>query len=369
MQFNEYVFILLWIGVVAVFAKYSPALKRKELVLGVEEERFNWIVILLLLLPLVFFAANRADYGDTYNYRYGFSELMPEQFSELSAYMNTINKDSAFYFCSSIIKILITKDYHIYFGILAAIQLISVFSIYRKYSNNAVFSAFLFVASADYFSWTHNGVRQFLAVTIIFAATALFINKKFFPLVLIILFASLFHRSALLMIPVMFFVQGKAWNKRNMALLIVAMIIILFVDNFTDVLDKMLVDTQYKSVVTDYKEWNDDGTNPFRVAVYSVPAIIAFLKREKIKEKQNKLINICVNMSIVTSALYLVSMVTSGIFLGRLPIYVSLYNYILLPWEIENLFEEETKRTIIIVAVILYLFYYYFQMHVAWSVL
>lgn len=49
-------------------------------------------------------------------------------------------------------------------------------------------------------------------------------------------------------------------------------------------------------------------------------------------------------MSIVSASIYLVSMFTSGIFIGRLPIYCSLYSYVLLPWEIKHLFNEKTDK-------------------------
>ena len=368
MHLYQYVFILLWIGVVAVFAKVTPSLKRKETVLGVEEERFPWWFVLLLLIPLIYLAATRTDIGDTFNYRIDFRDRMPNTMEDLSAYMDKVSRDKGFYLFGSLIKIFLTKDYVIYFGILAAIQLVSVFAIFRKYSENFVLSAFLFVVSTDYFSWTHNGIRQFTAVTIIFAFTALIIRKKYIPLILIIFFASLFHQSALLMLPIVFFIQGEAWNKKNTILLLTVVAILTFVGTFTDILDNLLAGTQYKNVVSDYQEWNDDGTNPFRVAVYSVPAVISFIQRDRIKESGSKLINICANMSIVTAALYIVSMVTSGIFFGRLPIYMSLYNYILLPWQMEHFREGSNKRIIYSAMVVLYLLFYFYQMHFTWGV-
>ena len=64
-------------------------------------------------------------------------------------------------------------------------------------------------------------------------------------------------------------------------------------------------------------------------------------------------------MSIISTGLYVVSMFTSGIFIGRLPIYFSLYNYILLPWEIENLFTERSKKLVYIGLIGFYLLFYY----------
>ena len=72
-------------------------------------------------------------------------------------------------------------------------------------------------------------------------------------------------------------------------------------------------------------------------------------------------------MSIVSTALYLVSVGTSGIFIGRLPIYASLYGYILLPYLIDNMFSKETANMIKMAMVVAYLGFYYYQMHLAWA--
>lgn len=366
MVLNEYVFIILWFGAVAVFAKCLPGLKKKELVCGVEEERFPWWFVLLIMIPLVLAVANRPDGSDTYIYRREFLN-MPNELAEIGSYIEKISKDKGFYFFSALIRIFITHNSVVYFGILAAIQAISVFSIFRKYSSNFIISVFLFIASSDYVSWMFNGIRQFTAVTIVFAATALLLKKKYVPLILVIIFASLFHQSALIMLPIIFFVQGEAWNKKNVILILGVVIALSFVGSFTNLMEDTLQTTQYKNVVSDYQSFDDDGTNPLRVAVYAVPAILSFIGRKKIKEADNELINLCTNMSIISAGLYIVSMATSGIFLGRLPIYVSLYSYILLPWEIDNIFEEDTKKTIYGALVVLYLIYYYYQMHITYG--
>ena len=121
---------------------------------------------------------------------------------------------------------------------------------------------------------------------------------------------------------------GKAWNKKTIIFIIAIIIIISFVGNFTNILDSMLEETQYKNVVLDWQESQDDGTNIFRVLVYAVPSILSLVGLRYIKEADNPLINLCTNMSIVAVGFYVISMFTSGIFIGRLPIYFSLYSYI-----------------------------------------
>ena len=145
------------------------------------------------------------------------------------------------------------------------------------------------------------------------------------------------------------------------------MLAIAFVGQFTSWLDDSLQDSQYENVVTESEKMNDDGTNILRVLVFSVPAVLSFIGKKKIREKGDKLIDFCTNMSIISSGLYFISMFTTGIFLGRLPIYCSLYGYILLPWELDRFFKKEFKKIIFCIAIILYLIFYYYQMHLQWG--
>ena len=109
------------------------------------------------------------------------------------------------------------------------------------------------------------------------------------------------------------------------------------------------------------------GTNPLRVAVFCLPALFALLKRNHIEWENNSFLNLSVNMSIITAGIYLISMVTSGIMVGRLPIYTSLFNYITLPYELEMYVDERYKDLVINVMVVFYLLYYYYMMHFAYG--
>ena len=233
-------------------------------------------------------------------------------------------------------------------------------NLYKKYSSNYALSIFLFIASTDYVSWMYNGIRQFTAVTITLFAFKYILENRKVPAIIIILFASLFHGTALLLIPFVFIAQGEALNKKTVMFIMATLVAVMFIDKFTPILDEMLQETQYQNVVSDWTEWGDDGTNILRVLVYAVPTILSLVGLKYVRFENNKLINICVNMSIVSTGLYVISMVTSGIFIGRLPIYFSLYNYILLPWEIENMFEKKSAR---LVYIILFLFYMVFYMY------
>lgn len=301
---------------------------------------------------------NRGYIGDTYAYMKMFANI-PKGFGNIASYMTTVSKDKGFYFLAAVIKAIVGERVQIYFLIIAIIQVGLLIRVYRKYSYNYVVSFFLFIASTDYISWLFNGIRQFVAVTITFACFELILEKKYAKAIIGILIASLFHQTALLVIPFIFICQGKAWNKKTILFIVGGLIVVMHINQFTDILDTMLAETQYENVVSDWKMWEDDGTNILRVLVYSVPTILSLVGLKYVRNANNPIVNLCTNMSIVSAGIYVVSMFTSGIFIGRLPIYFSLYSYILLPWEIENMFEEKSAKIIYLAMIVAYIGFYY----------
>ena len=288
---------------------------------------------------------------------------MPVSLGSMASYMATVKKDKGFYFVSAVIKCIVGNHVNIYFIVLAAIQAGVLIYVYRKYSSRYLVSFFLFIASTDYISWLFNGIRQFLAVTITFIGIKFILDKKYAKAIILILIASLMHQSALLVIPFIFIAQGKAWNKKTLLFMVAVIVIVAGIGQFTNVLDSMLAETQYKNVVSDWQSWNDDGTNALRVLVYAVPSVLSLIGLRFIRNEDDKVINLCTNMSIVSVGFYIVSMFTSGIFIGRLPIYFSLYSYILLPWEIDHMFTKRSARLIYVAMVVGYLGFYLYSVN------
>lgn len=146
-------------------------------------------------------------------------------------------------------------------------------------------------------------------------------------------------------------------------------IAILFVDQFITILDDMLAETQYSDLVTNDIWSSDDGTSILRILVYSVPAIFSIIGKKYVDEADDPVINICVNASACTMILYALAGVSSGIYIGRLPIYTTLMGYISLPWLIDHMFTRESSRLIKFIMVGAYLVFFYYQMHFSWGVL
>lgn len=118
------------------------------------------------------------------------------------------------------------------------------------------------------------------------------LKKKYVPAVILILLASIIHGSALIMLPIIFVVQGKAWNKRTVFIALVFVIGIVFIDRFTSILDTLLTETQYSDMITNEIWTTDDGTNIFRILFYSIPAIMSLIWKKHIDAGNNKQISI-----------------------------------------------------------------------------
>lgn len=366
---SQYILVIIWPAVLYLISQMVNIYKTEN-VLGKEEVRVTTGFAIISILPLIYWTATRGiRFGDTYLYMKGFEEF-PSTLKEIPAYMVNVEKDKGFRVFGIVLKTIIEDNVQLYFGIIAAIQVISLAVVFRKYSSNYVMAIYIFIASTDYLSWMHNGIRQFIAVTLIFATTEWMIKKNYVPMIIIILLASTIHGSALMMIPVAFIVQGSPWNKKTMLAILAFVLAIVFVDRFTVILDDLLTDTQYTNVVSHWQLIRDDGTNPIRVLIYSIPTLLSIVGYRHIKVANDPIINLACNMGIISTMLYCLSMVTSGIFIGRLPIYCSLYAMgILLPWELENIFSKESSRLIKFLMVASFLGFYCYQTHFIWGLI
>lgn len=358
-----YIFMLGWVVIWGIMSQITA----RQVCVGNEvyEKRVNLFMAIVTFSVIIFFAGLRSGIADTYAYINMFNEypLLAEAKEFIT---NPDAREPGFRLFSVLIKTYISQDYQPWLFIIASISGICIMYPLYKYSSNYGMSVFLFIASCQ-FTWLLNGMRQFLVAAILFACTPLILKKKPIPYIIIVLILSTFHTSALIMIPSYFIISSEPWSKKTMIFVIAIVLAILFTSQFTSLLDIAVQNSDYASSMKEFKD-TDDGTNPIRILVESIPVIMAFLYREKIKDKLTPIIKISINMSLIASGLYIISkIVRSGVMLGRLPIYFSLYNLILLPFLIKYIFDKYEKRLMYFFMIIGYFAFFYYQMIVAWN--
>ena len=366
LELTNYWLPIIWVCAAGMVLNMFP--KRDELVAGKIQKRWFWAVAIALVIPLAVWSGARVRLGDTGAYRINFN-MAPSSFWELPAYLKTHQKDQGFIVLMTCIKFLGITNAQDFFMLIAALQMFCMVFAFRKYSPNYWVCIFLFVASTDYFSWMFNGMRQFIAATVLFAAFGLLVRGQFLRYCLVVLVVSRIHGSALLMIPLAYVMQGKAMNRKTLFLIAVIVMLMPFADRFMPMLTDVLAETQYNDVTSNEIWANDDGTNALRVLVYSVPALVCFFGWRYIVNSNDRVMNLCVNGALMTMAMYLVSMVTSGVYIGRLPIYTTFYGYMAIPWVLERIFERRSCNLILLLLVLCYIVFYYYQLAMGWGLL
>lgn len=359
-QWYLFVFLILMFQIAKMGHQFYPVH-----VAGEYEPRCRWATALIVTAVLTYVAATRhLSFIDTRSY---YNHYMREAgtWESIVKIFNGSGKDKGFYIFTAILKAIIGPNEKIYFAIIAGIPLLCLASTYRRYSCNFFMTIFLFLVSGEYVQWSHNGIRQFMAVGMTFVAAPLLLKKRFIPYFLVVLFASIFHATALIMIPVSLVVHGRPWNAKMVLFTLAVMVAASSLDELMGAITTLMENTQYAGDVDSLLA--TEGTNPLRVLVYAIPPLMALVFRKRLTQYDVPIINMAVNMSVISMGAYVVSMFTSGIFIARVPIYFSLYNYILLPWIIQRVFDRSSARVIYFLLIGCYMAFYYYQMHIVWG--
>lgn len=356
---NEFRFLLVWIAFFALVQQYI-VLPETIMVRGHVQKKWGFFWAVVLFFPIFHLAALGPVIGDVGGYLSLYQRL-PETWSEIWDFARSEESGSGFILFEGVIKIVFGNNVTAFRVILAACQSIPIILLYRKYSDDYLISVFLFVATCSHIAWMMNGLRQFLAAVIIYAATPLMIKKKYLFAAVIVLLAATIHTSAIVMLPVIFIAPGKAWNKRTILYIVLAIIAMFVFSRNMEFLNLLLAGTEYENSVSMWQELGDDGVNPIRVLVSAVPLVLALVSRNHMDIEDDTTINFLINMSVINFGIYLIAMVTSGIMIGRLPGYTGLYNHILLPNLLNRAFEEDSKRLLTWVMVFFYLIYFWYS--------
>ncbi len=322
---------------------------------GKIEKRTNHLFAFLTMAYIIFFMGPFSSEFDMALYEIGFNSG-PSEPSELAEYLKLDSKYPGFHILQGIFKTYVSTKFYHFTILVIGFDCIAIGYLFRKYSCDFALSVFLLITSGKII-WMVNGVKQFLAACIILAFSKFLMEKKFIPFAIGVLIASTIHTSAIVLIPVYFFVHGKPWNKKMLLMLVGSVLAVTFVSTFTDLLGFVLESTDYDSSYI-LSMQTQRGSTILHVFISAVPAVIALIGRKKIENTAPRYINVCINMSIVTTCVFLIASFTSGILMGRMPVYFQMYSFIALPWLIENAFDEKSAKTVKFACIVLYFIAY-----------
>lgn len=252
-------------------------------------------------------------------------------------------------------KMLVSSDYHIWFLAWAVIESCLFVNVLRRESVSFQDACFFFFTSTLYYNY-FSMMRQWMAVAILFWGSRYLRDDKMIKYFIVIIVASIFHTSALIMIPVYFLVRGEAWSGKQMLMIAAFSLMMLFLNPVLSSLEAATEGTTYDYVFSTMN--SDSGSSIVRAFIAAVPVILAYMNRSRL---DSPMMNICVNMSVINLLLNILASATSGLYIIRLSTYLDVYNAILYPYLL-NIACGKDKSLVKPGFYVAYLAFYVYQM-------
>lgn len=356
--------MILWIAICGMF--YYLAEQRKIKLNDCEiQTKVPTLYGIITYIYIIFWVGIRSGVADTAVYITMFKSYSTD-LSLIPRYWNiSENKSPGFDTLNIIFKHFVSDNYHIWLLTIAVLTGIPIMLKLREKSTHFFYSSYLFMTSILFF-WMLNGMRQFLVVSIMFFASDWIEEKKTIRFIVLVLLMSTIHFTVLVMIPMYFIAIERPFGKKVILFMLLLLASIVFLNPFISSMENLMVETAYSGFSQQFVQ--DDGVNPIRVMVMCVTPILAFLGRRNTEIKNNTYINICVNMSVICAGIYFLGIFTSGILVGRLPVYFEIYNLVLLPHLMKECFTKRSVKIVFVICTICYFYYYWMQMNSSYYV-
>ena len=311
-----------------------------------------WILVFGYIAIL---AGCRSGMNDTYVYIESFQNASGTSY-ETNQILSSDIKDKAFYLFQNVFKQYISSNYHAWFFLFSIIESLSLIYILRRECVDFSSACFFFFASTLYYNY-FSMMRQWFAVVVLFLGSLLIKKKKPIWFFLLCIVMAQFHSSAYLMIPVYFIVSRPAWSKIQIAFIITFCIALIMLNPLLASLDDLLAGTTYDYVIDAMQ--SNSGSSAIRIFIAAVPVILAWMYRKQIT---GRMIDICVNMSIINLLLNVLATFTSGLYVARLSVYTSIYNVILYPYLLHLTVKGKNRQLLKFFFYFFYFLFYIYQM-------
>lgn len=285
-----------------------------------EIQKYKFFFLFLVILSLILISGFRVDttlYSDEWNYRHAFNSYDGMPFKNLK--LNLFNEPGFIFLNWILANVFHNSQSLILVTSIITNTLITLF-IYR-YTKHFTFSMFLYISSGSFFS-SMNIIRQYLAIAIILSGFKYIEEKNLKKFLIIVFIAFLFHKSAIIMIFVYFYVNSLFIDKHKF---IAFLLILLIMYNFSSIL-QVFENSMYNDYVTSYME-SGYGVSAIRVLFWSI-IYVFILWRQGFFIRQFKVKKIMFNSIFISFGIILIS--SLYVYVNRLD-YLSICSYTLIP--------------------------------------
>lgn len=303
-----------------------------------QEQRRDFFYILILVI-LIAFAGLRTKYNDTEVYIQNYEDLgdrdIGEYFSDPDSWKP--GKNPGFVSFNIVLYRLTDGNPHIFIFVWTAFTLTVFLGFIRRYSDDFVLSLFVFIALGQ-FCFIMAAMKQVAATAFgLLAIQKLLDNKKAAYIILLLAGASI-HPYVLVyfLAPLM---KSKPWRKWTYLIIAAAVLIIL---TFNSALRNIIAVTSFLGDSYTEKTFSYAGVNAVRVAVYLVPAFLAFALPRSVYEGSSDSENLMVNMTVICSSIMVIALFGTANYFTRMAFYFAPFMVVSMAYTL-NRFERGTS--------------------------
>lgn len=251
----------------------------------------------------------------------------------------------------------LTDNYHIYFIVPAFLSSYAVVKLCKHYSVNPAFSILIFFSIGTYCLYIA-AMKQCFAVFFLLMALPYAIDRKYVRFYLLVLIAVLFHTHAFMFAIVPLLIE-KPWGKVTWLLLAATLFAMATYDSTLGAF--MEYAQSLGAMVAEDEVFDGNSINILRVLVYWVPAIMAFVFRQRLFGSSTKTENLFANMSIISAFILTIGLVEGANLYARMAGYFEIATAITLPWMIKKIFTKQSAQIVTVCAAVLYFGYFWYE--------
>ena len=298
-------------------------------------ERKKRYILIFSGIPLFLYAALRGSSVGTDTLRYINSYLINTNY-KLSAMLSMIGelKDPGYQILSRVFGIVFPNPQW-WLAFVAGIYIISVFSLIKNYSPYPIISVLAFVA-LGYFSFSLTGLRQTVAMSIILSSFKLIEDGKLLKFVLLVLFASLFHVSAIVFL-ILYPISKTRVGYKHLIVFLIATVTLLAFQSIVRILIGILFGNNRLAGYA-------DRTTSLTASGFIIQLLIFIfcIYYYYTTEYRNSRINMLVNCSFIGLCFQMFATMIAEMF--RVSMYFSIANIVLIPISLANEENPQVKK-------------------------
>lgn len=305
---------------------------------------FVWCIAALL----IFFAGFRYQVGSDW---YAYYSLKHEDFREV---LTTTFLEPGWYSLGYISTSLYNEQgVAMFFAAMVTIFL--YIRTISKYSHSFLLSILLYF----FLVWhgCFNGVRQYLAAAILFSGHRYLFEQKFYKWILVVLLASMFHTTAIIMFPLFWIVDRKLNTQIFIFVLVLGLVLLFSYDRIYDFI------SFYKE-----KDLNTEGVymskqvSSMRILINWIPVLFyKMIVARKQDEFYNREVNFYAILTLINAVLMTAAM--NSAYLARVGVYTGCFNLLVWPIFLSYL-TGKYKQFMFVCLVLFYGMYWFYDIYV-----